>query len=158
MLDLVCTCERYAKVGKEALKAKKAQMEKRASEEVQVFKDQLKIGGDTGEEILKELAGSGQGAGRLCTPASPKKVAMWIREEGCHPVIWHTVKEEYQFASELHAAAEVATQIFNSPPQSQLHSSAQKNRTWGLMLSASTNLEFPGASSSSARPRISSRG
>ena len=94
-------------------------MEKRASEEVQVFKYQCKIDGDTGKDILKELLANrkaGKGAARLCTPASPKKVAMWIREENCHPVIWHTVKEEYQFASELHA--QVATQIFNSPPQS----------------------------------------
>ena len=95
-------------------------MEKRASEEVQVFKDQCKIDGEeTGKEILTELLANkkaGKGAGRLCTSASPKKVAMWIREENCHPVIWHTVNEEYQFASELHA--QVATQVFNSPPQS----------------------------------------
>ena len=86
-------------------------MEKRASEEVQVFKYQCKIDGDTGKDILKELLANrkaGKGAARLCTPASPKKVAMWIREENCHPVIWHTVKEEYQFASELHAQVAIS--------------------------------------------------
>ena len=89
-----------------------------AREEAQVFKDQCKIDGkETGKEILTELlANRKKGAGRLCVSASPKKVAMWIREENCHPVIWHMMKREYQFASELHA--EVATQIFNSQPQS----------------------------------------
>ena len=127
-------------------------MEKRAFEEVLRFKEQCKINGEkTGEKILQELLANkkaGKGAGKLCVSADPKKVAMWIGEEGHHPIIWHMVNEEYQFASELHA--QVA--------HSHLHSSAQKNRTWGLMLSESTNLEFPGASRSSARPRIDSRG
>ena len=95
-------------------------MEKRAREEVLRFKDKCKIDGEkTGEEILQELLANkkaGKGAGGLCVSAFPKEVAMWVREKGCHPIVWHTVKEEYQFASELHA--QVATQIFNSPPQS----------------------------------------
>ena len=41
---------------------------------------------------------------------------MWIRERGYHPVIWHTAKREYQFASELHANA--ATEILKSTSQS----------------------------------------
>ena len=118
-LDLVRTCERYAVDGAQALKAKKVQMEKRAREEVQVFKDQCKIAGDTGKEILEELLAhrkAGKGANRLCTAAFPKDVAMWIREKDCHPVIWNTVREEYQFASELHAR--VASKILSGPPQS----------------------------------------
>jgi len=111
-MDLVEAC-------KISVEAKKAEMEQKAREEVQVFKDQCKIAGDTGEEILERLLANrqaGKGAGRLCTAASPKKVAMWIREEGYHPVFWHTVKREYQFASELHANA--ATEILKSTSQS----------------------------------------
>ena len=94
-MDLVEACEI-------SVEAKKAKMEKRARKEVLRFKDQCKIAGDTGEEILKELLAkrkAGKGADELCTDASPKKVAMWIREEDCHPVIWHTEKLEYRFAS-----------------------------------------------------------
>ena len=92
-----------------------------AQKEVQRFKDQCRIGGDTGQEILQKLvdnrkAGNGQGAKELCTAASPKDVAMWIREKNYHPVIWHTVREEYQFASDLHA--KVATETLNSTSQS----------------------------------------
>jgi len=111
-MDLVEAC-------KISVEAKKAEMEQKAREEVQVFKDQCKIAGDTGEEILERLLANrqaGKGAGRLCTAASPKKVAMWIREEGCHPVIWHTTDREYKFASELHANA--ATEILKSTSQS----------------------------------------
>ena len=118
-LDLVRTCQRYAAVGEQALKAKNEWMEKRAREEVQVFKDQCKVAGDTGKEILKELLANwqaGKGADRLCTAAFPKDVAMWIREKDCHPVIWHTVREEYQFASDRHA--KVATETLNSTSQS----------------------------------------
>mmetsp|Transcript_22920 Transcript_22920/g.47148 ORF Transcript_22920/g.47148 Transcript_22920/m.47148 type:complete len:439 (-) Transcript_22920:18-1334(-) len=118
-LDLVHTCQRYAAVGEQALKAKNERMEKRAREEVQVFKDQCKVAGDTGKEILKELLANwqaGKGADRLCTAAFPKDVAMWIREKDCHPVIWHTVREEYQFASDRHA--KVATETLNSTSQS----------------------------------------
>ena len=95
-------------------------MEERAFEEVLRFKEQCKISGEkTGEKILQELLANkkaGKGAGKLCVSADPKKVAMWISEEGHHPIIWHMVNREYQFASELHA--QVATKIFNSPPQS----------------------------------------
>ena len=118
-LDLVRTCERYAVDGAQALKAKKVQMDERAYEEVQVFKDQCKIARDTGKEILEELLANrkaGKGADELCTRAFPKDVAMWIREKDCHPVIWNTVKEEYQFASELHANA--ATETLKSTSQS----------------------------------------
>ena len=91
-----------------------------ARKEVLRFKEQCKINGEkTGEEILQELLANkkaGKGAGELCVSADPKKVAVWIREENHHPIIWHMVKREYQFASELHA--QVATKIFNSPPQS----------------------------------------
>ena len=114
-MDLADTCKRYAKVGEQALKAKKAEMEKNAREEVQVFKDHCKVAGDTGKEILQKLLDNrkaGKGADRLCTAAFPKDVTMWIREKGCHPVIWHTKDREYQFASELHANA--ATEILKT--------------------------------------------
>ena len=95
-------------------------MEEMARKEVLRFKEQCKINGEkTGEKILQELLANkkaGKGAGELCVSAFPKEVAMWVREKGCHPIIWHMVKREYQFASELRA--QVATQIFNSPPQS----------------------------------------
>eukprot|EP00439_Symbiodinium_sp_Y106_P030576 s8283_g3.t1 len=118
-LDLVRTCQRYAAVGEQALKAKKERMEKRARKEVRRFREECKIAGDTGKEILEELLANrqaGKGADELCTRASPKKLAMWIREEDCNPVIWHTVREEYQFASDRHA--KVATEILNSTSQS----------------------------------------
>ena len=131
------TCERYAGVGEEALQAKKAEMEEMAQKEVQRFKDQCRIGGDTGQEILQKLvdnrkAGIGQGADELCTAASPKKVAMWSREEGYHAVIWHTVKREYQFASELHA--KVATEILNSTSQSTTELCRKKGVTMSAVL------------------------
>ena len=131
------TCERYAEVGEEALQAKKAEMEEMAQKEVQRFKDQCRIGGDTGQEILQKLvdnrkAGIGQGAKELCTAASPKKVAMWIREEGYHPVFWHTVKREYQFASELHANA--ATAILKSTSQSTPELAIKKGVTLSAVL------------------------
>ena len=97
-------------------------MEKRARKEVQRFKEQCNIASDyTGQKILQALVhnwkdGNGQGAEELCTSASPKKVAMWIRDEGYHPVIWHMVKGEYQFASELHAKE--ATKILENRSQS----------------------------------------
>ena len=112
-MDLVDACERY--VGQASLNAKRAQMEKRAMTEVVRFK-QCKVDGNTGKEIFEELLKQkklGKGAEELCTAASPKKVATWMRQSGCYPVIWHMVKEEYQFASELHAKA--AAQIFKGP-------------------------------------------
>ena len=59
-------------LGSRAVQAEKAQMENTARDEVLVFKNQSRIGGGTGEQILKELlahrsAGNGKGAGRLCT-------------------------------------------------------------------------------------------
>ena len=122
-LDLVRTCERYAKVGEEALQAKKAERDKRARDEVETFWEECKfktVDGITpaGENILKALlqvnagkvADVGLRAGGC--GAQPEDVAKWIREKKCHPVIWHTVTEEYQFASELHA--KVASEILNS--------------------------------------------
>ncbi|OLP95034.1 hypothetical protein AK812_SmicGene22840 [Symbiodinium microadriaticum] len=114
-LDLDLTCGDYE--GPATLAAKKEEMDKKARKEVLRFKDQCKIAGDTGKEILEELLANrqaGKGADELCTAASPKDVAMWIRERGYHSVIWHTVKQEYQFASELHANA--ATEILKSTP------------------------------------------
>ncbi|CAE7353608.1 unnamed protein product [Symbiodinium sp. CCMP2592] len=111
-LDLVDACDI-------SVEAKKAEMEQKARKEVLRFKDQCKIAGDTGKEILNKLLENrqaGEGAEELCTDASPKDVAMWIREKGYHAVIWHTVKREYQFASELHANA--ATEILKSTSQS----------------------------------------
>ncbi|CAE7221653.1 unnamed protein product [Symbiodinium sp. CCMP2592] len=111
-MDLVDACDI-------SVEAKKAEMEKRARKEVLRFKDQCKIAGDTGEQILNQLLANrqaGKGADELCTAASPKDVAMWIRERGYHPVIWHTQKQEYQFASDLHA--KVATEILKSSSQS----------------------------------------
>jgi len=126
-LDLVRTCERYAKVGEEALQAKKAERDKRARDEVETFWEECKfktVDGITpaGENILKALlqvnagkvADVGLRAGGC--GAQPEDVAKWIREKKCHPVIWHTVTEEYQFASELHA--KVASEILNSTSQS----------------------------------------
>ena len=91
-LDLVRTCERYAKVGEEALQAKKAEMEKRAGEDVETFLRDCKfktVDGITpaGANILKVLlqnrAGGGA-AGKLAggSGALPKDVAKWIRERG----------------------------------------------------------------------------
>ena len=101
--------------------AKKAEMEERAFEEVQRFKNQCQINEEkTGEQILTELLANkkeSKGAGMLCVSADPKDVAMWIREKNHHPVIWHMVKREYQFASELHA--QVADKIVNPPQSSQ---------------------------------------
>ena len=120
-LELVDACERYAQDGEEALVAKKAEMEERAFEEVQRFKNQCQINEEkTGEQILTELLANkkaSKGAGKLCVSADPKDVAMWIREKNHHPVIWHMVKREYQFASELHA--QVADKIVNPPQSSQ---------------------------------------
>eukprot|EP00439_Symbiodinium_sp_Y106_P063652 s5498_g9.t2 len=112
-LDLVRTCERYAKVGEEALQAKKAEMEKRAGEDVETFLRDCKfktVDGITpaGANILKVLlqnrAGGGA-AGKLAggSGALPKDVAKWIRERGAHAVTWHIQEDKYQFASELHA-------------------------------------------------------
>ena len=56
----------------------------------------------------------------------------------------------------IRAARASSFQGFLIAHHSHLHSSAQKNRTWGLML-ASADLEFPGAGCSIARPRIDSR-
>jgi len=116
-LDLDLACGDYE--GPATLAAKKAEMEKDARKEVLRFKDQCKIAGDTGKEILQKLLDNrqaGKGADELCTAAFPKDVTMWIREKGCHPVIWHTKDREYQFASELHA--KVASEILKSTSQS----------------------------------------
>ena len=88
-------------------------MEETACEDVETFLMDCKfktVDGITpaGANILKALlqnrAGGGA-VGKLAggSGALPKAVAKWIREEDSHPVIWHTVKREYQFASELHA-------------------------------------------------------
>ena len=77
-MDLASTCQRYAKVGEEALQAKKADMDKKARKEVLRFKDQCKIAGDTGKEILEELLANrqaGKGADELCTPLHLRR--MW---------------------------------------------------------------------------------
>eukprot|EP00439_Symbiodinium_sp_Y106_P081215 s2769_g20.t1 len=93
-MDLASTCQRCAKVGeealqakkadmdkkarKEALQAKKADMDKKARKEVLRFKDQCKIAGDTGKEILEELLANrqaGKGADELCTPLHLRR--MW---------------------------------------------------------------------------------
>ena len=112
-LDLVLTCERYADVGEEALQAKKAEMEKRAYEDVETFLRDCEfktVRGITpaGANILKALlqnrAGGGA-VGKLAggSGALPQDVAKWIRERYAHAVIWHIQDKEYQFASELHA-------------------------------------------------------
>lgn len=92
-------------------------MEETAPDEVEVFKEQCKIGGsDTGSEILEELLKQKKlqkAAKRRCTAASPKKVAMWIRKEECHPGDLDMVKREYQFAPELRAR--LAAEIFQTP-------------------------------------------
>ena len=69
-LDLVRTCERYAKVGEEALQAKKAERDKRARDEVQVPSRtnarSSTVDGITpaGENILKELLAATGKAGK----------------------------------------------------------------------------------------------
>ena len=88
-------------------------MEKRASEDVETFLMDCEfktVRGITpaGANILKALLQNRTGGGAVGklaggSGAPPKDVAKWMREEDCHPVIWHTVKREYQFASELHA-------------------------------------------------------
>ena len=123
-MDLASTCERYAEVGEKALTAKQAEMEKKACEEVEMFLRDCKFKNDitlAGKNILNALLqhrAGGPAVGKLAggSGALPKDVARWIRENDCHPVIWHTVNEEYQFASELHARE--ASKILNSPPQS----------------------------------------
>ena len=61
-----------------------------------------------GDNILNALLQNQKGGpavGKLAggSGALPGDVAMWIREKDCQPVIWHTERDEYQFASELHA-------------------------------------------------------
>ncbi|CAE7240350.1 unnamed protein product [Symbiodinium natans] len=111
-LDLVRTCEKYT--GPETLAAKQAEMEKRAREEVQTFRRDCKFqtvdditpaGANILNALLQNRGGLAVGKLEGGSGASPEKVAMWIREEKCHPVVWHMVKREYQFASELHAQA-----------------------------------------------------
>ena len=59
-LDLVRTCEKYRGPG--TLAAKKAEMKERAWEEVQVFKEQCKVDGQTGEQILRSLLNNRDGS------------------------------------------------------------------------------------------------
>ena len=68
-----------------------------------------------GANILKALlangkGGDGQGVADLSagTAVGPKEVTQWMRQKGCHPVIWHTTEEKYRFASERHAEAAAA--------------------------------------------------
>ena len=91
-------------------------MGERARKEVLCFKDQCKIvGGATGKDIQKtwvanRKAGNGQGADELCTSASPRKAAMWIREEDY--MAYGGVGVPIRIS--LHAQA--ATKILTGPP------------------------------------------
>ncbi|CAE7750238.1 unnamed protein product, partial [Symbiodinium necroappetens] len=115
-LELVDACQRYAVEGERALKAKKAEMKESAYEDVKIFLRDCKFKTDI-TDTTPAGAGSGVDVGKLAggSCALPQDVAMWIRAQKCHPVIWRTVERKYQFASELHA--EAATEILNSPSQ-----------------------------------------
>ena len=105
----------YVQDGEKGLKAEKAWQEKGARREVLWFKEECKIDGNTGEDILQDLLvmrKNGKGSSQLCASAFPMDLAMWGRKENCHPVVWHMQNFEYQFASELHA--KVAEETFQS--------------------------------------------
>ncbi|CAE7335326.1 unnamed protein product [Symbiodinium sp. CCMP2592] len=134
-MDLASTCERYAKVGAQALKAKKADMKKNAYNDVEIFLRDCKfqtVDGITtaGKNILNALlsqkSAGGPSVGEFAGGSGvlARDVAMWMREKGRHPVIWHTKDREYQFASELHANA--ATEILKRTSQSTPRLSGKK--------------------------------
>ena len=62
---------------------------------------------------LANRSDDGQGVAELSSgPAvEPKDVTLWMRQKGCHPVIWHTIHKKYRFASERHAEAAAAVLI-----------------------------------------------
>ena len=117
-LDLAVACRDYA--GPNSLETMRRQKEAKAHQEALQFFQHCKVQNvDTtflvGPSILQALLanrkrGDGHGVGMLSagTAAVPKKVAQWMRQEGCHPVIWHTTHEKYKFASERHAEAAAA--------------------------------------------------
>ncbi|CAE7515728.1 unnamed protein product [Symbiodinium pilosum] len=117
-LDLVKACGDYT--GPDFLEEARRKKEATAHMEVLCFREQCKFQtvdsiAPAGANILKALlvnrkGGDGQGVAALSagTAVGPKKVAQWMRQEGCHPVIWHTREEKYKFASERHAQAAAA--------------------------------------------------
>ncbi|CAE7336141.1 unnamed protein product [Symbiodinium sp. CCMP2592] len=142
-MDLASTCERYAKVGAQALKAKKADMKKNAYNDVEIFLRDCKfqtVDGITtaGKNILNALlsqkSAGGPSVGEFAGGSGvlARDVAMWMREKGRHPVIWHTKDREYQFASELHANA--ATEILKRTSQSTPRLSGKKGVTLSAVL------------------------
>ena len=111
-------CEHYT--GPDFLEEARRKKEATAHMEVLRFLEQCKFQtvdsiAPAGANILQALlangkGGDGQGVAALSagTAVAPKKVTQWMRQEGCHPVIWHTTEEKYRFASERHAEAAAA--------------------------------------------------
>ena len=111
-------CEHYT--GPDFLEEARRKKEATAKKEVLHFFEHCKFQNvDTtllvGASILQALlanrkGGDGQGVDELGvgTAAVPKKVTQWMRQEGYHPVIWHTTEEKYKFASARHAQAAAA--------------------------------------------------
>ena len=108
-MDLVDAC-------KISVEAKKAEMEKNAYNDVEIFLRDCKFqtvegitpaGANILNALLSQKSAGGPPVGELAGGSGvlPRDVAMWMREKGRHPVIWHTKDQEYQFASELHANA-----------------------------------------------------
>jgi len=118
-LDLTIACREYT--GPNFLETMRLEKKHTAYKEVQRFdKDCIlqtnvvKVA-PVGSDILKALlanrkGGDGQGVGEL-SAGMAKKVTKWMRQEGCHPVIWHMTHKKYKFSSEHHA--EAAAKILN---------------------------------------------
>ncbi|CAE7541795.1 unnamed protein product, partial [Symbiodinium microadriaticum] len=112
------TCEHYT--GPDFLEEARRKKEATAHMEVLRFLEHCEFTTNrsiapAGANILKALlanrkGGDGQGVADLSagTAVGPKDVTQWMRQKGCHPVIWHTMEEKYRFASERHAEAVAA--------------------------------------------------
>ena len=117
-MDLVKACEHYT--GPDFLEEARRDREATAREEVLRFLEQCNFQtvysiAPAGANILKALlanrkGGDGQGVAALSagTAVGPKEVTQWMRQKGCHPVIWHPIHKKYRFASERHAEAVAA--------------------------------------------------
>ena len=111
-------CEHYT--GPDFLEEARRDREATAREEVLRFLEQCKFQtvdsiAPAGVNILQALmanrkGGDGQGVAALSagTAVQPKDVTQWMRQKGCHPVIWHPIHKKYRFASERHAEAVAA--------------------------------------------------
>mmetsp|Transcript_25099 Transcript_25099/g.58184 ORF Transcript_25099/g.58184 Transcript_25099/m.58184 type:complete len:429 (-) Transcript_25099:71-1357(-) len=120
-LDLTIACREYT--GPNFLETMRRKKEAKARDEVLTFYKDCKVQNaetfaPVGRYILEALlanrkSGDGQGVEKPSagTAAVPKEVTHWMRQKGCHPVIWHTTHEMYKFSSERHA--EAAAKILN---------------------------------------------